>query len=113
MLDDGTVHAALAINNAEKEPLIFSKPCENSCAVGWLVRGETGAQIEGLRGIVEIEKTIQAGKIKILSFSFNVDRLKLQNNAQVSVEFSIVNAGVWLNQKYPMSSATSVLFLTT
>ncbi len=112
VLNDGTVHAAVAINNAEKEPLIFSKPCENSCAVGWLVKDETGAPIEGLRGIVEIERTIQAGKVKVLSFSFSVDRQTLQNNAAVSVEFSIVSGGVWLNQKYPMSSASSVLFLT-
>ena len=109
--DDGELLALVVISNTSKESLVFSRLSENSCSIGWRVMNETGGQIEDLRGTVDIDQTIPAGDIRIVSVSFSLNCEKLQNDTAAFVEFCIVDGGVWLNQEYPLTSAVSkILF---
>ena len=108
--DDGTLLARVVISNTSNESLVFSRLSENSCSIGWRVMNETGGQIEDLRGTVDIDQTIPAGDIKIVSVSLRLNGEELQNDTAAIIEFCIVDGGVWLNQEYPLTSAVSKLF---
>jgi hypothetical protein len=73
---------------------------------------DTGAQIESMRGIVQVDETIPAGELKMLWLSFSPNGESLRSMKPVTIEFCIVADGEWLNEKYPLSSAWSRLILS-
>lgn len=101
---DGTLHTSLVIRNTSSEALEFSKTGMGLYSIGWQMLDLAGGQIDGLRGTVNIEKTVPGGSFKNLSVAFcpDFDYMKIEN--AVTIEFCLVDGVYWMNEKYPLNS---------
>ena len=108
---DGTALALVVISNASNTPILVSKASADLCSIGWIVVDKDGGEIAGLRGTVEIDRTIPARDIKIVPISFCLNRESVQNGVAAFVQFCIVEDGVWSSEKYPLNTASTGLIL--
>jgi hypothetical protein len=101
---EGQLVAPLVISNSTTKPLIFTEHNDEPRSIGWQVLDIKGVQIENFRGTVKLNQSIPAEKPKAVLVSLNLNKEILNNEASYCIEFSIVNGGDWLNQKYPLNS---------
>ncbi len=110
--DDGTALAPVVISNASNAPIVLAAASGNTCSIGWVVVDEVGGPIAGLRGTVEIDQTIPARDIKIVSVPLCLDRESLQNDAAAFVQFCIVENDAWLSESHPLNTASAGLIFS-
>ena len=108
---DGTALALVVISNASNTPILVSKASADLCSIGWIVVDKDGGEIAGLRGTVEIDRTIPARDIKIVPIPLCLNRESVQNGVAAFVQFCIVEDGVWSSEKYPLNTASTGLIL--
>lgn len=109
--DDGILRAQIVIRNTSSESLEFSKSTKSPYSIGWQVQSEEGGLVDNLHGTVDVEATIPAGTFRAISISFSLENEGLATQKALGIEFCVVDDCNWLNRKYPLNSAWSVLVL--
>jgi hypothetical protein len=111
--DDGMLHAPVVIRNTSSETLELSTSRECHYSIGWQVRDEAGAPLENLHGTVKVEQTIPSGTFRQTTVSFPMNFDDLRSQRAVGIEFCLVDGEKWINEKHPLNSAWSIVFLNS